>query len=55
MKKQFKIEFHFRYGLDEKDFDIEIIEADSYGEAVEILKAKYPKLSIFKTNMVPCT
>ena len=51
MKTKFKIEFHFRYGVDQKDFDIETIEADSYGEAVEILKAKYPKLSIFKTEM----
>jgi len=49
--KTFKIEFHFRYNVDEKDFDIETIEANSYSEAVEILKDKYSTISIFKTEM----
>jgi len=53
MKTLFKIEFHFRYsGANEKDFDIETIDADSYSEAVGILKNKYPKISIFKTEMI---
>ena len=49
--KTFKIEFHFRYGNDQKDFDIETIEANSYSEAVDILKDKYSTISIFKTEM----
>lgn len=51
--KKFKIEFHFRYGMDEKDFSEEIIEAKSYSEAVEILRHKYPQIHIFKTEMKP--
>jgi len=51
--KTFKIEFHYRYsGADQKDFDIETIEADSFGEAVEMLRNKYSNISIFKTEMI---
>lgn len=51
--KQFKIEFWFRYGNDQKDFDIETIEAESFTQAVEKLKEKHSKISIFKTTMIP--
>jgi len=50
--KNYKIEFWFRYGNEEKDFDIEAIEAKTFRDAVEILKNKYPKISIFKTEMI---
>ncbi len=49
--KTYRIEFWFRYNDFEKDFDIENIEANSFTEAVELLKKKYPKISIFKTEM----
>jgi len=53
MKTLFKIQFHYRYsGANEKDFDIETIDADSFSEAVEKLRDKYPKISIFKTEMI---
>ena len=50
--KNYKIEFWFRYGNEQKDFDIEIVGANSFSEAIEILKNKYPKISIFKTEMI---
>ena len=49
---KFNIEFWFRKG-DEKDFDQEIIEAESFALAVEKLKAKYPQIWIYKTEMKP--
>lgn len=50
--KQFKIEFWFRFGNEQNDFDIEVVEANSYSEAVELLKAKYSSIHIFKTTMI---
>lgn len=51
--KIFKIEYWFRYGVDCKDFDVEVIEANSFTEAICLLKVRNPSIYIFKTTMLP--